>query len=746
MCTSKMTPVLLMMVSGVLLAGMTARAQTIWYVDDSATDGLNDGTSWADAFLEVQSALAVVQPGDEIWVAHGTYQPYYDDSSNGQYGERGAPLVPCVFSTFPYPPSQEFEERIDAREHLAERRRYVTEQPRTFDNEVFFMNVAGEVVRSDRFTIRSSDLFGDFDGDGDVDLTDYGVFEICLDFSGPGVATVPACDVFDSDSDSDIDLLDAAAFTLAFTGPLSQLLVEAGELFPATCTTDSYYSGEPGTAGNNALNGTAAQASYTQDDFWYAWTVDSTPVDSGPIVISNAALPATAYMILPTVRTGDYVFRLTVTNLITGESAFDTVTLDMDAPLVATIEGCPGQSVEDGSIVTLTAVTNRENEVLSYDWSVTGPSTFAGPNGLPTMDVAAATGVSTVTVEVTEGTDTATSDPCTFTVLPATIFDIAAVDPIQFEGDSGPTTYSFTVTRAYGDLTLWAQVDWAVAGGGTDPADPLDFMGAVFPSGTAAFVPDDAEETITVEVAGDTTIEPDETFTVTISNPLIGVLGTDSVTATIMDDDTTADPVITLPTGAAATVGQNSLIEGISVSDADNTTLTVNMVTGDGFISFAFAPACTAVDGDGNPVVAANVLKDEYTLSGTIVTINQTLAGFQFTSDRPVSNPGTDQVDFTATDGDGGVGTGTLDIAVGTLFTLTPGDDTGANFTGTAGGDVFLDAGPGNFGQNDQLVGGAGPDMVEIQLAGAGPYPNVVGGTSFSATGIETLWFNGTTA
>lgn len=47
-------------------------AQTIWYVDDSAT-GANDGTSWADAFTSVQAGLNAATDGQQVWVAAGTY-------------------------------------------------------------------------------------------------------------------------------------------------------------------------------------------------------------------------------------------------------------------------------------------------------------------------------------------------------------------------------------------------------------------------------------------------------------------------------------------------------------------------------------------------------------------------------------------------------------------------------------------------------------------------------------------------
>lgn len=66
---------------------------------------------------------------------------------------------------------------------------------------------------------------GDFDGDGDVDLADYGDFGACL--AGPGVAPSPpapldAADclaVFDLDQDGDLDLVDFAGFSVSFTMP-----------------------------------------------------------------------------------------------------------------------------------------------------------------------------------------------------------------------------------------------------------------------------------------------------------------------------------------------------------------------------------------------------------------------------------------------------------------------------------------------------------------------------------------------
>ncbi len=55
------------------LAGLSAQAQPI-YVKAHA-DGVNDGSSWADAFSNLQDALSAAEEGSTIWVASGTYRP-----------------------------------------------------------------------------------------------------------------------------------------------------------------------------------------------------------------------------------------------------------------------------------------------------------------------------------------------------------------------------------------------------------------------------------------------------------------------------------------------------------------------------------------------------------------------------------------------------------------------------------------------------------------------------------------------
>src|SRR5690242_9966911 len=56
------------------LLSPTDASATVRYVNAGAP-GANNGNSWADAYADLQAALAAAQQGDELWVAAGTYKP-----------------------------------------------------------------------------------------------------------------------------------------------------------------------------------------------------------------------------------------------------------------------------------------------------------------------------------------------------------------------------------------------------------------------------------------------------------------------------------------------------------------------------------------------------------------------------------------------------------------------------------------------------------------------------------------------
>jgi len=114
---------------------------------------------------------------------------------------------------------------------------------------------------------------------------------------------------------------------------------------------------------------------------------------------------------------------------------------------------------------------------------------------------------------------------------------IAATSASKAEGNSGSTPFTFTVTRA-GTTTAASTVNWAVSGG---TATAADFTGGVLPGGSISFAVGETSKTITVNVAGDTAVEANETFNVVLSGAAGATLTTASAAATILNDDAAAN-------------------------------------------------------------------------------------------------------------------------------------------------------------------------------------------------------------
>ena len=120
---------------------------------------------------------------------------------------------------------------------------------------------------------------------------------------------------------------------------------------------------------------------------------------------------------------------------------------------------------------------------------------------------------------------------------PQATYAITAASADKPEGNSGTTAFTFTVTRG-GSITGTGSVAWAVSGSGASPADAADFGGSL-PGGTVSFAAGEVTKTVTVQVSGDTSVEADQGFSVTLSSPVGGTITTASAAGTIRNDDGT---------------------------------------------------------------------------------------------------------------------------------------------------------------------------------------------------------------
>src|SRR5262249_10555048 len=113
---------------------------------------------------------------------------------------------------------------------------------------------------------------------------------------------------------------------------------------------------------------------------------------------------------------------------------------------------------------------------------------------------------------------------------------IAAISAAQLEGNSGPTPFTVVITRS-GDTTGSTLVDYSLAGSGAPPANRAEFVGASRPTGRVTFSPGATSQTITINVNGDPTVEPDEGFTVALSSPGAAQVLSPGAAGTIRNDD-----------------------------------------------------------------------------------------------------------------------------------------------------------------------------------------------------------------
>jgi len=139
---------------------------------------------------------------------------------------------------------------------------------------------------------------------------------------------------------------------------------------------------------------------------------------------------------------------------------------------------------------------------------------------------------------IVAGCGSSSSAPPTLTPVPATV---RINDAIVTEGNSGTTTLSFTVEASFiADVPLAAgTVDYTTsAGSATAGVDYQSTSGTIqIPVGAATI-----QVTIDVDVIGDTDIEANETFTVTLSSPTNATITRATATGTIRDDDAVSGP------------------------------------------------------------------------------------------------------------------------------------------------------------------------------------------------------------
>ncbi len=208
-----------------------------------------------------------------------------------------------------------------------------------------------------------------------------------------------------------------------------------------------------------------------------------------------------------------------------------------------TLNGKGGNDVLTGGAGNDTIDGGAGSDVAVYDADYADFTiTYDAQTGAYTL-TSSATGTDTVTaVESFRFADRtiAVSDllsPPPTTPAPPTPSSVSiAVDASsRAEGNSGTTAFTFTVTLDKASTSAQS-VLWSLTGSGANAADSADFASAM--SGTLNFAIGETSKVISVLVVGDTVMEVNEGFVVTLSGLSDGLAaGTLTAAATIVNDD-----------------------------------------------------------------------------------------------------------------------------------------------------------------------------------------------------------------
>ena len=342
------------------------------------------------------------------------------------------------------------------------------------------------------------------------------------------------------------------------------------------------------------------------------------------------------------------------------------------------LNGRSGNDAIIGGAGTDTAIFAGNFSAFAFNYNaVTSIYTVYNPDG----SIDTVTGVENF--QFTDGTKTAVQLPIT-TGVPQRHVTITNLTLSQNEGNSGTTTYTFDVHLDGSDYSSQT-VNYTIAGNGMNPANAADFTGAL--SGTLTFAPGETVKTVTVSVVGDTTLEQNETFVLTLTTPSTGlVIDTPTSTSTIVNDD--APPV--------------NIINGTAAGETLIGTTGVDQINGlDGNDILVGGAGADALNGgNGNDIAS-------YSNATSAVVADLGL---------PASNTG-DAAGDTYVGIEGLTGSAFNDQLLGldTADTLDGGD--GNDLLWARGGDDILIGGNGNdslygLDGNDILNGGAGNDYM----------------------------------
>ncbi|MFN6482142.1 MULTISPECIES: Calx-beta domain-containing protein [unclassified Nostoc] len=437
--------------------------------------------------------------------------------------------------------------------------------------------------------------------------------------------------------------------------------------------------------------------------------------------------------------------------------------IDDDLPSI-TIAVAPSSVNEDGSsnlVYTFARSKSTTNALtvnygvagsatLNTDYTQTGAASFNSTKGSISFAASASTATliinptadttieSNETVALTLNSGTGYTSGTTTAVTGTIINDdlpliTLAVAPSSVTED-GSSNLVYTFTRS-GSTSNALTVNYGVAGSATFNSDYTQTGAASFTSttGSITFAAGASTRTLIINPTADTTIESNETVTLTLNSGTGYTRGTTTaVTGTITNDD-----LLSINLSASKTIVEGNTIPQnvsytVSLSQASNTTVTVQYATANGTATAGLDYTSTTGTLTFNPGNTSKIINIPI-LNDSLNEANETFT-LTLTSPTNASLSTTKTVTTTITD--------TLTASVTTILptnveNLTLTGTSAINGTGNAGNNILK----GNSA-NNSLAGGAGNDTYSFVANSALGTDTI---TETTTGGTDTINFSGTT-
>ncbi|MFO0674822.1 MAG: Calx-beta domain-containing protein [Polyangiaceae bacterium] len=322
--------------------------------------------------------------------------------------------------------------------------------------------------------------------------------------------------------------------------------------------TDSDIDGATDGAADAADDGAADGAVDAADASLPTLSIDSVAVDEGNAGTTSLTFTVTLSAASAQTVTADFLAADGTASALGGAVGG----ADYAAALGA-VTFAPGDLTKQISINVNGDTVAEDNETLTV--------TLSNPSG--------------ATIAQAVGTGTINNDDA--------VPSIAIADSTVIEGNSGTTAADFKVTLSAVSgqtVTVHAKTTDVSATAGTD------FTGIT--DQTVTFNPGETSKTVTVDVTGDVTIEPNESFTVDLSGAVNATIAAPAGTGTIQNDDGAANPSISItdPSVTEGNAGTKTMTFTVSLGAASAQTVTVDFKTADGTATSGGVAAAGGLD------------------------------------------------------------------------------------------------------------------------------------------------------